>query len=156
LFENFFYPLIILFSVPLAAAGGFVGLTAVNAFITRQGFDVLAMLGFIILIGTVVNNAILIVHQSLNNVRYNGKVGLDAISDAVQTRIRPIFMSATTSVLAMTPLVLSTGSGSELYRGLGSILLGGLAVSTMFTLFVIPSLLAFVIRFERSRTDEVS
>ncbi len=151
LFENFFYPIIILFTVPLAAAGGFAGLAAVNAFITRQGFDVLAMLGFIILIGTVVNNAILIVHQSLNNVRYNGLVGVDAISDAVQTRIRPIFMSTTTSVLAMTPLVLSTGSGSELYRGLGSILLGGLAVSTMFTLFVIPSLLAFVIRFEKKR-----
>jgi HAE1 family hydrophobic/amphiphilic exporter-1 len=156
LFENFFYPLIILFTVPLAAAGGFAGLLAVNTFITRQGFDVLAMLGFIILIGTVVNNAILIVHQSLNNVRYNGLAGLDAISKAVQTRIRPIFMSATTSVLAMTPLVVSTGSGSELYRGLGSILLGGLAVSTMFTLFVIPALLAFVIRFERSRTDEAA
>jgi HAE1 family hydrophobic/amphiphilic exporter-1 len=156
LFENFFYPLIILFTVPLAAAGGFVGLLAVNTFITRQGFDVLAMLGFIILIGTVVNNAILIVHQSLNNVRYNGLEGLEAISDAVRTRIRPIFMSATTSVLAMSPLVVSTGSGSELYRGLGSILLGGLTVSTMFTLFVIPALLAFVIRFERSRTDEVN
>ncbi len=154
LFENFLYPLIILFTVPLAAAGGFVGLTLVNTFITRQGFDVLAMLGFIILIGTVVNNAILIVHQSLNNVRYNGLVGLEAISEAVRTRIRPIFMSATTSLLAMTPLVLATGSGSELYRGLGSILLGGLAVSTMFTLFVIPALLAFVIRFERSRTNE--
>ncbi len=154
LFENFLYPLIILFTVPLAAAGGFVGLTLVNTFVTRQGFDVLAMLGFIILIGTVVNNAILIVHQSLNNVRYNGLVGLEAISEAVRTRIRPIFMSATTSVLAMTPLVLATGSGSELYRGLGSILLGGLAVSTMFTLFVIPALLAFVIRFERSRTNE--
>ena len=156
LFENFFYPLIILFTVPLAAAGGFVGLLAVNTFITIQGFDVLAMLGFIILIGTVVNNAILIVHQSLNNVRYNGLVGLEAISDAVKTRIRPIFMSATTSVLAMSPLVVATGSGSELYRGLGSILLGGLTVSTMFTLFVIPALLAFVIRFERSRTNEVN
>lgn len=156
LFENFFYPLIILFTVPLAAAGGFGGLMAVNTFITRQAFDVLAMLGFIILIGTVVNNAILIVHQSLNNVRYHGLSGLPAISDAVHTRIRPIFMSATTSVLAMSPLVVSTGSGSELYRGLGSILLGGLAVSTMFTLFVIPALLAFVIRFERSRTDEAA
>jgi HAE1 family hydrophobic/amphiphilic exporter-1 len=154
LFENFIYPLIILFTVPLAAAGGFVGLLAVNSFVARQGFDVLAMLGFIILIGTVVNNAILIVHQSLNNVRYNGLTGVEGISNAVQTRIRPIFMSATTSVLAMSPLVLSTGSGSELYRGLGSILLGGLAVSTLFTLFVIPSMLAFIIRFERSRTDE--
>ena len=83
----------------------------------------MAMLGFIILIGTVVNNAILIVHQSLNNVRYHGLVGTEAVSEAVRTRIRPIFMSATTSLLAMTPLVLSTGSGSELYRGLGSILL---------------------------------
>ena len=128
--------------------------TWVNIFISPQGFDVLTMLGFIILIGTVVNNAILIVHQSLNNVRYNGLTGVPAISDAVRTRIRPIFMSATTSVLAMTPLVLSTGPGSELYRGRGSILLGGLAVSTVFTLFVIPALLAFVIGFERSRVDE--
>ncbi|HIJ80057.1 MAG TPA: efflux RND transporter permease subunit, partial [Deltaproteobacteria bacterium] len=112
------------------------------------------MLGFIILIGTVVNNAILIVHQSLNNVRYNSLVGMAAISDAVRTRIRPIFMSATTSLLGMMPLVVATGSGSELYRGLGSVLLGGLAMSTMFTLFVIPALLAFFIGFERSRLDE--
>ncbi len=154
LFENFFYPFVILFSVPLAAAGGFLGLRAVNAFIYPQGFDVLTMLGFIILIGTVVNNAILIVHQSLNNVRYNGLSGIPAIEDAVHTRIRPIFMSATTSVLGMMPLVLSTGAGSELYRGLGSILLGGLAMSTVFTLFVIPSLLSFFIGFERSRSDE--
>ncbi|MCP3851678.1 MAG: efflux RND transporter permease subunit, partial [Gammaproteobacteria bacterium] len=147
LFENFLYPFIILFTLPLAAAGGFVGLWAVNTFIAPQGFDVLSMLGFIILIGTVVNNAILIVHQSLNNVRYNNLVGKEAVFDAVKTRIRPIFMSATTSLLAMLPMVLSTGSGSELYRGLGSILLGGLALSTVFTLFVIPSLLIFIIGF---------
>jgi len=151
LFENFLYPFIILFTIPLAAAGGFVGLAAVNTFIAPQGFDVLSMLGFIILIGTVVNNAILIVHQSLNNVRYNGLFGKDAVINAVKTRIRPIFMSAITSLLAMMPMVLSTGSGSELYRGLGSILLGGLAMSTVFTLFVIPSLLVFVIDFEKAK-----
>ncbi len=159
LFENFLYPFIILFTVPLAAAGGFVGLFAVNKFIAPQGFDVLSMLGFIILIGTVVNNAILIVHQSLNNVRYNGLLGKEAVVDAVKTRIRPIFMSATTSLLAMMPMVLSTGSGSELYRGLGSILLGGLAMSTVFTLLVIPSLLVFVIGFETSNiknTEQLS
>jgi len=149
LFENFIYPFIILFTVPLAAAGGFAGLVVVSTFIKPQGFDILAMLGFIILIGTVVNNAILIVHQSLNNVRYQGMEGGEAVSSAVMTRIRPIFMSATTSVL-------STGSGSELYRGLGSILLGGLTMSTMFTLFVIPALLAFVIRFERSRKNDTA
>ena len=153
LFENFIYPFIILFTVPLAAAGGFVGLFMVNTFIAPQGFDVLSMLGFIILIGTVVNNAILIVHQSLNNVRYNGLFGKIAVADAVKTRIRPIFMSAATSLLAMLPMVLSTGSGSELYRGLGSILIGGLAMSTVFTLFVIPSLLVFVIGFETSNIN---
>ncbi len=154
LFESFIYPLIILFTVPLAAAGGFVGIRLVDILIAPQAFDILAMLGFIILVGTVVNNAILIVHQSLNNVRYNGMVGVSAVSESVRTRIRPIFMSATTSLLGMLPLVLSTGSGSELYRGLGSILLGGLALSTVFTLFVIPALLAFVIGRERSRVNE--
>ncbi|AGF79403.1 cation/multidrug efflux pump [Desulfocapsa sulfexigens DSM 10523] len=154
LFENFLYPFIIMFSIPLAAAGGFVGLWTVNTLIAPQGFDVLAMLGFIILVGTVVNNAILIVHQSLNNVRFNNMQGVVAISEAVRTRIRPIFMSATTSVLGMLPLVLSTGAGSELYRGLGAILLGGLALSTLLTLFVIPALLSFVIKFEGSRHHE--
>ncbi|MDM8537905.1 efflux RND transporter permease subunit [Desulfobacterales bacterium HSG17] len=154
LFENFFYPFIILFTVPLAAAGGFIGLTLVNLFIAPQGFDVLTMLGFIILVGTVVNNAILIVHQSLNNVRYEGMAGVAAISESVKTRIRPIFMSAATSVFGLFPLVVSTGSGSELYRGLGSVLLGGLALSTVFTLFVIPSFLAFFISFEKSREEK--
>ncbi len=154
LFENFFYPLIIMFSVPLAAAGGFLGLTAVNLFVAPQGFDILTMLGFIILIGTVVNNAILIVHQSLNNVRYEGLTGIPAISESVRTRIRPIFMSTTTSLFALLPLVLSTGAGSELYRGIGSVLLGGLLVSTLFTLFVIPALLAFFIHNERAENAE--
>jgi len=151
LFENFFYPLIIMFSVPLAAAGGFMGLRLVDTFIAPQQFDIVTMLGFIILIGTVVNNAILIVHQSLNNVRFNGLAGLEAITESVRTRIRPIFMSASTSVFALVPLAVSTGQGSELYRGLGSVILGGLAVSTVFTLFVIPALLAFFIGLEKSR-----
>lgn len=154
LFENFFYPLIIMFTVPLAAAGGFIGYRLVDTLIAPQGFDILTMLGFIILVGTVVNNAILIVHQSLNNVRYNGMEGLTAISDSVRTRIRPIFMSACTSLFGMLPLVLSTGSGSELYRGLGSVLLGGLALSTLLTLFVIPSLLSFAIGME-GKTNEI-
>jgi hydrophobic/amphiphilic exporter-1 (mainly G- bacteria), HAE1 family len=149
LFENFFYPFIILFTVPLAAAGGFMGLWLVNATIAPQPLDVLTMLGFIILVGSVVNNAILIVHQSLNNVRFEGLPGPDAISEAVRTRIRPIFMSACTTILALLPMVLSTGSGSEMYRGIGSVLLGGLALSTIFTLFVIPALLAFFIGFEK-------
>ncbi|MBW1990349.1 MAG: efflux RND transporter permease subunit, partial [Deltaproteobacteria bacterium] len=154
LFENFLYPLIIMFTVPLAGAGGFIGLKLVDTFIAPQPLDILTMLGFIILIGTVVNNAILIVHQALNNARYGGLSGVDAVADSVRTRIRPIFMSAFTSVFGMLPLVLSTGPGSELYRGLGSVILGGLAVSTVFTLFVIPALLAFFIGMEKPRGAE--
>ncbi|MDX9702902.1 MAG: efflux RND transporter permease subunit [Candidatus Auribacterota bacterium] len=153
LFENFLYPLIILFTVPLAGAGGFVGLRLVDAFIAPQPFDILTMLGFIILVGTVVNNAILIVYQSLNNVRFEGYEGEEAILESVRTRIRPVFMSTATSIFGLFPLVISTGSGSELYRGLGSVLLGGLALSTVFTLFAIPALLAFFINREKSRVD---
>ena len=69
----------------------------------------------------------------------------------MRVRIRPIFMSTSTSVFGLLPLALSTGAGSELYRGLGSVILGGLTVSTIFTLFVIPALLAFFIHMEKSR-----
>ncbi|MCF6283113.1 MAG: efflux RND transporter permease subunit [Candidatus Polarisedimenticolaceae bacterium] len=151
LFSNYLYPLVILFSVPMAAAGGFIGLALVNRFVAPQPFDILVMLGFIILVGTVVNNAILIVHQTLNNVRYESMQSVDAILHSVRTRIRPIFMSAATSLFGLLPLVLSTGSGSELYRGLGSVILGGLALSTVLTLFVVPALLSFLIGHEKPR-----
>lgn len=154
LFENFFYPFFIMFSVPLAAAGGLIGIRLVDTFIAPQPLDIVNMLGFIILVGTVVNNAILIVHQSLNNVRFNNMVGIDAVVESVRTRIRPIFMSTTTSIFGMLPLVLSTGAGSELYRGLGSVILGGLAFSTLFTVFLIPALLSFFIGYERSREND--
>jgi HAE1 family hydrophobic/amphiphilic exporter-1 len=154
LFENFLYPLIIMFSVPLAAAGGFIGLRLVDLLVAQQPFDIVTMLGFIILIGTVVNNAILIVHQALNNVREYGLEGQAAVLESVRTRIRPIFMSASTSVFALMPLAISTGQGSELYRGLGSVILGGLAISTVFTLFVIPALLSFFIQREKPRPPQ--
>jgi len=96
----------------------------------------------------VVNNAILIVHQALNNVHYNNMEYREAVLESTRSRLRPIYMSATTSIFGMLPLVLFPGSGSELYRGLGSVILGGLAVSTIFTVFVIPSILIFVIRME--------
>ncbi len=153
MFSNFLYPLIIMVTIPLAAAGGFIGLALVNGLLTPQPFDILVMLGFIILVGTVVNNAILIVHQALNNVRYGNMVGIEAVADSVRTRIRPIFMSMTTSVFGLMPLVLATGQGSEIYRGLGSVILGGLALSTVLTLFVIPALLVMFIGFERPRAQ---
>jgi HAE1 family hydrophobic/amphiphilic exporter-1 len=145
LFENFFYPFVIMFSVPLAAAGGFLGLFLVNTFIARQALDVITMLGFVILIGIVVNNAILIVHQALNNIRDGGMAAREAIRESVRSRIRPIYMSSVTSLLALVPLVVSPGAGSEFYRGLGSVVLGGLLVSTVFTVFLVPALFSLVL-----------
>jgi HAE1 family hydrophobic/amphiphilic exporter-1 len=142
LFENFFYPFIIMFSVPLAAAGGFAGLFLVNSFITYQPLDIITMLGFIILVGIVVNNAILIVYQTLNNIREGNMNPRDAIVESVRIRIRPIYMSSITTICAMLPLVLSPGAGSEFYRGLGSVVVGGLLASTVFTIFLIPALLS--------------
>jgi len=139
LFQSWLYPLVIMFSVPLAALGGFLGLRIAHI-TTGQQMDVLTMLGFVILIGIVVNNAILIVHQSLNLIRAHGKSPAEAIPEAVRTRVRPIFMSTATSVFGMLPLVLFPGAGSELYRGLGSVVIGGLALSTIFTLFLVPAL----------------
>jgi HAE1 family hydrophobic/amphiphilic exporter-1 len=144
LFENFFYPLVIMVSVPMAAAGGFLGLFLVNRYLSTQPLDILTRLGFVILVGIVVNNAILIVHQSLNFIREQGMDAQMAIKEAVRIRTRPIFMSTTTSIFGMIPLVFFPGAGSELYRGLGSVVIGGLAVSTIFTLFLIPSLFSLV------------
>ena len=150
LLNNFFYPFIIMFSVPLAASGGFIGLDLVNKFLTPQSLDIITMLGFIMLIGSVVNNPILIVYQTLNNLQY-GMSGRDAINDALKTRIRPIFMSTATSLFGMLPLVIAPGAGSELYRGMGSVILGGMALSTIFTLFLIPALLSIFIGRKKAK-----
>ena len=149
LFGNFIYPFIIMFTLPLAAVGGLLGLKMVNLLIADQALDILTMLGFVILIGVVVNNPILIVHQSLNNVRIHNMPYREAVLESTRSRLRPIYMSAATSIFGMLPLVLVPGPGSEFYRGLGSVVLGGLAVSTVFTIFIIPSLLMFVIRMEK-------
>ncbi len=146
LFGNFIYPLVIMFTVPLATAGGFVGLKLTNMFLAPQPLDILTMLGFIILIGIVVNSAILIVHQSLNLIKNEGMDHKEAVLEATKSRIRPIYMSSLTSVFGMLPLVLVPGPGSEFYRGLGSVITGGLALSTIFTIFVTPALLMFFIK----------
>ena len=144
LFESFVYPLIILLSVPLAAAGGVAGLTVLNMYYPQK-LDMLTMLGFVILIGIVVNNAILLVHQTLVHIRQDAMPAADAIIEATKNRIRPIFMSTLTSVFGMLPLVMLPGAGSELYRGLGSVVVGGLSVSALLTLLVIPPMLAIFV-----------
>lgn len=145
LFESFVYPFIIMLSVPAAGAGGVIGLTIINGYIITP-FDMLTLLGFVILIGIVVNNAILLVHQSLQHIRKENMTPQEAIVEATRNRIRPIFMSTLTSVFGMLPLVIFPGAGSELYRGLGSVVVGGLALSSFITLLVVPPMLAILIR----------
>lgn len=146
LFESFVYPLIIMLSVPLATAGGVLGLGILNIF-SFQALDMLTLLGFVILIGIVVNNAILLVHQSLYGLRELGESFEQAITGAVSNRIRPIFMSTLTSIFGMAPLVLFPGAGSELYRGLGTVVIGGLMLSAVLTLLIIPPLLKMILPF---------
>ena len=145
LFESFVLPLVILIAVPVAAAGGVGGLALLNTYQT-QPLDMLTLLGFIILVGIVVNNAILIVHQTLYHLREEGMAPVDAIEEATRNRIRPIFMSTLTSVMGMLPLIIFPGAGSELYRGLGAVVVGGLSMSAFLTLLTVPPLLRLCVR----------
>ncbi|MGF1582051.1 MAG: efflux RND transporter permease subunit [Gemmataceae bacterium] len=154
LFESWVYPLVIIMSVPLGAVGGFLGLWLLNLF-TFQALDVLTMLGFVILIGTVVNNPILIVEQALVHMREEQMPMDKAILESVRNRIRPIFMTTTTTLFGLIPLVLFPGSGSELYRGLGAVVLGGLLVSTVVTLIVVPAFFSLAMQLGNSVAESV-
>lgn len=144
LFDSFALPVVILMTVPFALTGGVLAAAYAHATEPTVTMDVITMIGFVILAGTVVNNSILIVHQALNFRRETGAPLAEALAESVRTRIRPIFMTVTTTVLGMLPLALSTGSGSELYRGLGAVVTGGLVVSTVFTLTITPAFMSLV------------
>ena len=141
LLRSFILPAVIIAAVPVAAAGGIIGLTIINLFI-RQSLDMLTMLGFVILTGIVVNNAILMVEQTVLQIKEDGMSVDEAIIEATRNRIRPIFMSTLTSLFGLVPLVVFPGAGSELYRGIGTVVFGGLALSTIATLFIVPPMLS--------------
>jgi len=155
IFKHWVYPLLILMTVPLGIAGGLVGLIAVNAsgeLLTSFGlpaiiqpFDMITMLGFIVLLGTVVNNPILIVEQTRKNLADKTTTIRDAVNQAVATRLRPILMSTATTLFGLAPLVFIPGAGTELYRGVGIVVLSGILVSTAVTLFFLPSFITTVL-----------
>ncbi|ANV97473.1 hypothetical protein BBW65_00980 [Helicobacter enhydrae] len=156
LYGDFFYPFVIIFTLPFAIVGGFLGIKLTNLYIAPQALDVLGMLGVIILVGSVVNNAILIVYQSLINIREYAQSPYNAVYNATLSRVRPIYMSMLTSVCALLPLVVFAGSGSEIYRGLGAVIVGGLAFSSIVSVFVIPALLLFFIGRETKKDTRES
>lgn len=154
IFSHWGYPLFVMLTVPIGISGGIVGLWLMNFIgarldqiglpLIQQPFDVITMLGFLVLIGTVVNNPILLVEKTLSNIRAGAAVKR-AVLDSVRARLRPIVMSTITTVFGLSPLVLNPGAGTELYRGLGVIVLFGLLFSSIVTLTFMPALLSLVL-----------
>ncbi|WDE06436.1 efflux RND transporter permease subunit [Thalassomonas viridans] len=139
LFKSFKDSLLVVLTIPLATVGG-IGLLQLTNLVIFQPLDLLTMIGFVILLGLVVNNAILLVYQT----RIGEETGLgrhEAVRQAVRLRLRPILMSTLTSICGMLPLLLIPGAGAELYRGIAAVIVGGMSVSTLFTLLFLPSLL---------------
>ncbi len=144
-------PFLILITVPLGISGGIGGLWLLNLIggllpiigipAITQPFDMITMLGFLILLGTAVNNPILIVDLALRNVRDEGMSPVEGVRAAISSRLRPILMTTCTTIMGLAPLVFIPGAGTELYRGLGAIVLFGLAFSTIITLTFLPCLL---------------
>ncbi|MDF2177679.1 efflux RND transporter permease subunit [Aliiglaciecola sp. CAU 1673] len=139
LFKSLRDSLMVVLSIPLATVGGVLALRLLNLF-TFQPMDLLTMIGFIILLGLVVNNAILLVHQTRQG-ESQGLSRADAVHQALLLRLRPIFMSTLTSILGMLPLLLLPGAGSVIYRGMAAVIVGGMSISTLFTLVLLPTLL---------------
>jgi multidrug efflux pump subunit AcrB len=139
LFKSVKDSLLVVITIPLATVGGVISLQALNL-VVFQPLDLLTMIGFIILLGLVVNNAILLVHQT-RLAQTSGLTRFDAVEQALSLRLRPIFMSTSTSFFGMLPLLLMPGAGSIIYRGLASVIVGGLAFSTIFTIVLLPCLL---------------
>jgi multidrug efflux pump subunit AcrB len=139
LFKSAKDSVLVLLVMPLAVAGGVIALSLLNL-VTFQSLDLLTMIGFIILLGLVVNNAILLVDQT-RQAEAAGLNRVDAVAQAVRIRARPVYMSTLTSLFGMLPLMAIPGVGSEIYRGLATVIVGGMGISTMFTLVLMPSLL---------------
>ena len=151
LFRSFKDSLLVLVAIPLATVGSILTLRLTDLLLgvippvfgylpMSQPLDLLTMIGFVILLGLVVNNAILLVHQTRAAER-EGLSRKDAVEQAVRRRLRPILMSTLTSIGGMLPLLVMPGAGTELYRGMAAVIVGGMSVSTVFTLILLPSLL---------------
>ncbi|WP_088103505.1 efflux RND transporter permease subunit [Halalkalibacter urbisdiaboli] len=131
-FESFFYPFIIMFSIPVTAIGVILGLL-----LTSQPLGVGSLVGILILTGIVVNNAIVLVDY-INTLKKEGYATYDAIIEAGPTRLRPILMTALTTILGLIPLTLGFGEGTEIQQPMAIVIVFGLAVSTFITLILIP------------------
>lgn len=144
-FESFLYPFLIMFSLPLALTGGVLGL-----FLTRNTITVVCLMGFIMLVGMVVNNAIVLVDYT-NQLRQAGMPCEQALLEAGPTRLRPILMTTLTTVIGMIPMALAISEGTEMQKPMAIVIIFGMVISTMVTLVFIPVLYSGVERFRRRK-----
>ena len=140
-----------MFTIPLAFTGGFLGLL-----ITGQELSIVAMLGFLVLCGVVVNNGIVFIDYA-NQLKEQGYTTHEAIVETGRTRLRPILMTAMTTILAMTTMALGIGTGSDMMQGMAIVTIGGLTYSTILTLFVVPIMIEVTSRRrDRRKAKEVA
>ncbi|WP_119165584.1 efflux RND transporter permease subunit [Algihabitans albus] len=164
IFSHWGLPLLIMTAIPLGVAGGILGLVLMNAVGAllpaiglppiSQPFDMISMLGFLILMGTVVNNPILIVERAVTNARERGFEAREAVVEAVRSRSRPIAMSTMTTACGLAPLVFMPGEGTELYRGVGAIVLFGILGAAVISLTFLPALTSLALRVGQGRGSE--
>ena len=131
-FQSLLSPFIVMFTIPLAFTGGMIGLIIAN-----EQLSMLSLMGFLILMGTVVNNGIVFVDYT-NQLRIGGMERRDALVATGRTRMRPILMTAMTTILAMMQLIIGKGMGSQMGRGMAIVIASGLIYATLMTLYIIP------------------
>jgi len=133
-FESLIDPLVVMFSLPFA----FIG---VIWFLALFGYslNIIVFLGMLLLVGIVVNNAIVLVDY-INILRARGRSMIEAVQEAGRTRLRPVLMTAITTIVALMPMAFKTGQGSEVWNPLGATIIGGLLVSTVVTLVLVPTI----------------
>lgn len=142
-FQSVKLPFIIMFTIPLAFTGGLLAL-----FITGTEISMIAMLGFLVLAGIVVNNGIVLIDY-INQLRESGKERREAIKEAGKTRLRPIMMTALTTILGLTTMAFGVGNGAEMTQPLGIVAIGGLLYSTILTLYLVPCLYEIMCKKEK-------
>ena len=146
-FSSFVKPLIIMASIPFSFTGGFIALT-----ITRTSLNVVSFIGLIMLMGIIVNNAIVML-EKIKQLKEEGMTHLDAVKEACSVRLRPILMTTLTTVLALIPLAIGIGKGSELMSPLGIVVIGGLLIGTLVTLVLVPAVYCAVHRLSEKQPD---
>jgi HAE1 family hydrophobic/amphiphilic exporter-1 len=134
LYDNFIYPLVVLFTIPLSLIGAILALN-----LSQGNFSIFTMLGLIMLFGLVMKNGILIVDFA-NHLKEHGANTYNAVIEAGKERLRPILMTTIAMVVGMLPIALDKGAGAEWKNGLGIVMIGGLLSSLMLTIFIIPML----------------